>query len=357
MRTESSPLPWEWGDVTVAPGKREEVRVLVSESYSGADINIPILVWRGLEPGPTVFVSGAVHGDEIAGTGAIRNMIYERPFELARGTLILVPVVNLMGFDRHERYLPDRRDLNRCFPGSSRGSLASRLARVLFDEVVARSDLGIDLHTAATNRINYPNVRADLSIAPLADLARAFGAGLIISSKGPAGSLRQAATKSGCPTLILEAGEVGKVVPTVVELTIRGLMNCLKQMGMIEGEPVRPPFQLETDASTWVRAQKGGFLRFHAGPGEIVEKGQPLATNISLVGRKLGTIKAPRNGMIVGMTTLPAVSPGDPICHIAFPREGALARAERKADAMADDHLFNRIQAEMAGTLLINSLD
>jgi predicted deacylase len=197
---------WTWGDVIVKKGQRQEVRILVSESYSGADIRIPILVWRGHEPGPTVFVSGAVHGDEIAGTGAIRNMIYERPFELLRGTLILVPVVNLMGFERHERYLPDRRDLNRCFPGSARGSLASRLARVLFDEVVSRADFGIDLHTAGVNRINYPNVRADMDNPDLVGLVRAFGAGLTISSKGPAGSLRQAATKSGCPFSTISPG-------------------------------------------------------------------------------------------------------------------------------------------------------
>jgi predicted deacylase len=346
--------PWTWGSVTVAPGQRKEVRILVSESYSGADIKIPLLVWRGENPGPTVFVSGAVHGDEIAGTGAIRHFIYERPCELAAGTLILVPVVNLMGFERHDRYLPDRRDLNRCFPGSQRGSLASRLARVVYDQVVARSDFGIDLHTAGTNRVNYPNVRANMQIPELADLARAFGSSLIVSSAGPAGSLRQSATQGGCPTLILEAGEVGKVQPTVVEFTTLGLLNCLRHLGMIGGEPVRPPFQVETDATTWVRAQNGGFLRFHIGPGEFIEKGQPIATNISLTGRKLNRVKAPRTGIVLGMTTLPAVSPGDPICHIAFPRQRELARVERRINSMEKDDLFARIQADMACNILIS---
>lgn len=344
-----------WGGVKIAPGERREVRILASESYSGVDIKIPLLVWRGLEPGPTVFVTGAVHGDEIAGTGAIRNLIYEKPFELRAGSLILVPVVNLMGFERQERYLPDRRDLNRCFPGTTKGSLAGRLARVVFHEVVARSDFGIDLHTAATHRVNYPNVRANMDIPELAGLARAFGTSLIVSGQGPAGSLRQAATSRGCPTLILEAGEVGKVVPTVVEMTIRGLTNCLIHLGMVAGEPLRPPFQVTTDATTWVRAQNGGFLRFHAGPGEYIEKGQPIATNISLTGRRLNRIKAPRTGIVLGMTTLPAVSPGDPICHIAFPRQRELARVERTISGLDKDDLFARIQADMARGILISN--
>lgn len=343
-----------WCGVKVAPGQRKEVRILVSESYSGADIKIPVLVWRGLEPGPTVFVTGAVHGDEIAGTGSIRNLIYEKPFDLECGTLVLVPVVNLMGFERHERYLPDRRDLNRCFPGAKRGSLASRLARVLFDEVVARSDFGIDLHTAGLHRTNYPNVRANMEIPELAEMARSFGSSLIVSSAGPAGSLRQAATTRGCPTLILEAGEVWKVEPTVVEFTIRGLKNCLVHLGMIEGSFSLPPFQVETDATTWVRAQNGGFLRFHVGPGEFIEKGQPIATNISLTGQKLNKVKAPRTGIILGMTTLPSVSPGDPICHIAFPKKRELARVERTISNLDKDDLFARIQADMASNILIS---
>lgn len=345
-----------WAGVEVKPGKKKVVSILVSESYSGADIKIPVYVWRGLKPGPSVFVTGAVHGDEIAGTGSIRNLIYEKPFEIDAGTLVLVPVVNLMGFERHERYLPDRRDLNRCFPGAKRGSLASRLARVIFDEVVAKSDFGIDLHTAGIHRTNYPNVRANFEVPELACLARAFGSSLMVNSRGPSGSLRHAATSKGCPTMILEAGEVWKVEPTIVEFTIRGLKNCLIHLGMVDGKLVCPPFQVETDATTWVRAQNGGFLRFHVGPGEFVEKGQPLATNINLTGRRLNRIKAPRTGIILGMTTLPSVSPGDPIAHIAFPRQRELAMVERRISNLEDDDLFARLQADLASNILISPL-
>jgi predicted deacylase len=342
-----------WSGTVIEPGERRKVSIVISETYSGTNIGIPVYVWRGKDPGPTVFVTGAVHGDEINGTGVIRSIIVDRPFRLQRGTLIMVPVINLLGFERHERYLPDRRDLNRCFPGTRRGSLASRMARVIYDEIVGRSDFGIDLHTAALRRTNFPNVRADMTNPDLAELARAFGTELIVSSGGPVGSLRKSATRDGCPTLILEAGEVWKVEPTVVEYGILGISNCLRHLGMVEGEPVPPPYRVETDATVWVRAQNGGFLRFHVTPGDLVEKGQPLATNISLVGKRLNVVKAPRAGFVLGMTTLPSVAPGDPICHLAFPRAGDLGRMERAVERMDSDALHERVREDLARNVFV----
>lgn len=164
-----------WNETTIAPGENRDLELKIAESYSGRTIQIPIHVRRGKKDGPVVFVTAAVHGDEINGTGAVRSLILDATFELQAGALILVPVVNLLGFDRHSRYLPDRRDLNRCFPGSLKGSLASRMARIVFDEVVARSDFGIDLHTAAVRRTNFPNVRADITNAETRRFAEAFG--------------------------------------------------------------------------------------------------------------------------------------------------------------------------------------
>jgi predicted deacylase len=260
----------------------------------------------------------------------------------------MVPVINLLGFERHERYLPDRRDLNRSFPGSRRGSLAGRLARSVFDQIVSRADFGIDLHTAALRRTNFPNVRADMNNPDLADLARAFGSELIVSSQGPAGSLRRSATAAGCPTLILEAGEVWKVEPTVVEYGIRGITNCLRHLGMIDGEPSLPPYRVETDATRWIRAQFGGFLRFHVTPGDQVKKGDKLATNISLVGKRLNVIRAPRAGIVLGMITLPSVAPGDPICHLAYTKQGELARVVRAVERMDGDALHERVRDDLA---------
>lgn len=344
-----------WGDKRIEPGSRGEVRISMTESFSGSEISVPVYVWRAPEPGPTVFVSAAVHGDEINGTGAIRHIILEEPFELKRGALILVPVVNILGFERHTRYLPDRRDLNRSFPGSQRGSLASRMASVIFGEIVARADYGIDLHTGALRRTNFPNVRADMSDPVLAEFARAFGASLIVNGKGPQGSLRRSACESGCPTLILEAGEVWKVEPAVLEYAVRGVQNCLIHLGMVEGKKSEPPFRVEADATHWVRAQHGGFLQFHIAPGDIVAEGQSISTNTSLTGAEQNTVYAPREGIVLGMTTLPAVAPGDPICHIAYPKKGSLRKIEKAVDKLSSDSLHERIREDLSRNLILDS--
>lgn len=346
-------VPWQ----NVQAGDARDFTVAVGESYLGAAVRIPVHVWRGRRSGPTVLVTAAVHGDEINGTGAIRHIIMERPFELVAGTLVLVPVVNPLGFERHSRYLPDRRDLNRCFPGSEQGSLASRLARRLFDRLVRHADYGIDLHTAAVRRTNFPNVRADLSIPELAAFARSFGAALLLDAKGPQGSLRRAATRRGCPTLILEAGEVWKVEPTVVEYAVRGIRNALVGLRMVDGPRVLPPFRLEVDSTRWVRAGSGGFLRFHKGPGDLVEAGELVATSTSLTGATLDELRAPRDAVILGMTTIPSVSPGDPVCHLAFPKQGTIQRIESAMAELPSDHIHERIRRDLARSLLVDRHD
>ena len=337
-----------WTDLDVAPGAHGEGRLVVSETYAGVDIAIPFHVARGQRDGPAVFVLAAVHGDEINGTGAIRHILTERPFELQAGTLVMVPVVNLMGFERHSRYLPDRRDLNRSFPGSPTGSLASRLAHAVFTGLVKPCQYGIDLHTAAVRRTNFPNVRADMTHPRTAEFARAFGAELTVHGKGPDGSLRAAAVSQGIATLILEAGEVWKVEPTYVEHAVRGIRNCLIHLGMVAGQPEAPGYRIEVDESRWVRAEYGGFLSFHVGPGSIVAKGEPIATNTDLLGNEKNVVEAPRSGIVLGMTTIPSVAPGDPICHIAYPKQGQLKMAEAAQDALGGDHLHERTREDLA---------
>ncbi|WP_428386660.1 succinylglutamate desuccinylase/aspartoacylase family protein [Mucisphaera sp.] len=342
-----------WGDGKVGPGEKATVSLTISESYSGADVKIPMVVWRGKHDGPTVFITAAVHGDEINGTGTIRNLLRDAPFELRAGTLILVPVVNMFGFERHSRYLPDRRDLNRSFPGSTDGSLASRLAHAFFHQVVKRCDYGIDLHTAAVRRTNFPNVRANMTDSKLAAFARAFGAELIVSGQGPEGSLRHAACTSGIPTLILEAGEVWKVEPSVLTYGLNGITNCLAFLNMIDQPLRQPPYRIETDATKWVRAKRGGFLEFHVAPGDIVNEGDPLATNTSLTGEEHSQITAPRSGVVLGMTTIPSVSPGDPVYHLAFPRQGQLKRVERIIEGLSETSLHSQIREDLASGLAV----
>ena len=306
----------EWDGESIAPGESRDVLLAVGESYSSMTVQIPIHVRRGLEDGPAVLVTAALHGDEINGTGAIRRLIRDPNLRLLKGTLILVPVLNILGFERHSRYLPDRRDLNRAFRGSAKGSLASRLARQIFDELVSRADYCIDLHTAAVRRTNFPNVRGDLANPEVRRLAQAFGTEIILDGRGPKGALRREACRAGCPTIVMEGGEVWKVEPDIVESAMTGVRNTLVELGMIEAVPQRPSFQLVITKKKWMRAEFGGFLRFHIRPGEIVERRQILATNSTLLGEELGVLRAPFDGIVIGMATLPAISPGEAVCNL-----------------------------------------
>ncbi len=342
----------EWFGEKILPGESRDVTLAMSESYSSMSVPVQIHIRRAPEEGPVVFVTAALHGDEINGTGAIRQLIQDDEFCLKRGAIILVPVLNILAFDRHTRYLPDRRDLNRSFPGSESGSLASRIADTIFSEIVARCDYGIDLHTAAVRRTNYPNVRGDLGDPDVRWLAEAFGSEIIINTKGPRGSFRREACLAGCPTIIMEGGEVWKVEPSIVETTVRGIKNVFRKLDMLDGESESPPYQVVIKESKWIRAERGGFLQFHVKPGDIIEKGQPLTTNTTLLGRDHNTLHAPFNAVVIGMTSLPAISPGEPICNL-----GKLPKGYKPAELLrkrsAEDGLEQRVSEELASNVLV----
>ena len=342
----------DWQGQALAAGGRHDVTLAVGQSYSGATIQIPIHVRRALDDGPVVFVTAALHGDEINGTGAVRELIQDDNFELQRGSLILVPVLNLPAFDRHSRYLPDRRDLNRCFPGSATGSLAGRMARTIFDELVSRSDYGIDLHTAAVRRTNYPNVRGDMKDAMIADLARWFGSEIILNGKGPRGAFRREACRNHCATIIMEGGEVWKVEPAIVETAVRGVKNVLRELKMLDGDVDKPAYQVVIEKTKWIRAELGGFLQFHVNPGEIVETEQPLATNTNLLGHERNVLYAPFDAVVLGMTTLPATSPGEPVCHLGQLPSGTTAAALRRLRSR-EQGLEERVVDDLASNVLV----
>ncbi len=342
----------DWNGQMIRPGQSKDIFLAVTESYSGMTVNIPVHVRRAKEDGPVVFVTAALHGDEINGTGAIRQLVQDDALELARGSVILVPVLNILAFDRHSRYLPDRRDLNRAFPGSADGSLAARMANTVFEEIVVRSDYGIDLHTAAIRRTNYPNVRGDLSHPEIKRIAEAFGCEIIMDGKGPAKSLRREACIAGCHTIVMEAGEVFKVEPGIVEASNRGVKNVLCELDMLETAPESPEYQVVVKKSKWIRAEKGGFLEFHVKPGEVVEEGQALTTNTNLLGRDRYTVYAPYNGIVIGMTTLPAISPGDPICNLGrLPTK--IKPSELRRLRVKEHGLEERVVEELSSNLLI----
>ncbi|MDH5197550.1 MAG: succinylglutamate desuccinylase/aspartoacylase family protein [Gemmatimonadota bacterium] len=336
----------EIGGIGIPPGEHREFDLPLTETTSGGTVSVPVRVWRGAKPGPTVFVAAAVHGDEINGTGIIRTLVLRESLALEAGTLVLVPVVNILGFERHVRYLPDRRDLNRCFPGSERGSFARRFAYRFFEAIVRHCDFGIDLHSAAVRRMNFPNVRANLDDERCRDLAEAFGCELLVHGTGPVGSLRRTATEAGCPTILLEAGEVWKVEPSINEAGVQGVVNVLKHLGMVPGQPERPRFQVAVRKTKWVRARVGGFLEFHVTPGTVVQAGQPIATNTSLLGQEHNLLEAPLDGMVIGMTTLPAVAPGDPVCHLAVGADFAPALVALQQPHQAT--VYDRVREDLA---------
>ena len=341
-----------WQGVLVEPGQTRDVKLKVTERRSGSNVFLPIQVRRASLDGPVVFITGALHGDEINGTGAIHQLMIDPDFKITRGALVMVPVLNMLGFERHSRYLPDRRDLNRSFPGSRTGSLASRLADRLFGEIVGRCDFGIDLHTASVRRTNYPNVRGDLDNDQVRRLAMAFGCEVILGGAGPDGSLRRAATDRGCPTIVMEGGEVLKVEPGIVQSAVRGIKNVLRDFDMLEGEIERPRYQLVIENSKWLRASRGGFMNFHVKPGDLIESGQAIATNYDLLGSAQQTMMSPFDAVVVGMTTLPVVSPGEPICNLGQLPSGTSVRSLRRGRSQADG-LEERLVDQLSSNLIV----
>ena len=337
----------------VSPGENIDLALRIGQRAVGTPVDLPVRVVRAVEEGPTVFVSGAVHGDELNGTGIIHELMFNTEFTLLRGTLILVPVVNLYGLEAGMRYMPDRRDLNRCFPGSPKGSMASRTAHAFFDGIVKQCDYGIDLHTAAEGRTNFPNVRGDLKNRRLSDFARSFGCELMVNGAGPEGSLRRAATDAGCPTIILEAGEPNKIEPGVVELGVRGILSALSGLGMLDATFPKPAYQTRVDKSVWVRAETGGILRCHVTPGQVVEAGDPIATNLDLFGAEQNLLCSPIDGVVLGMTVSPVVQPGEPVCHVALPRKSV--STIRKALRLSSKRsLDNRLRVQLATSITVS---
>jgi len=347
----------ELGGHRVAPGQTAEIRLKVAETYTAEEVAVPVTVVRGGRRGPTLFLVASVHGDELNGVGVIRDLLNEGRWEGLVGTVIAVPVANPPAFLIQDRRLPDRRDLNRAFPGSVRGSLTARLARVLYQEVIKRSDFGIDLHTAGGERANYPQVRADLDDPRTAALAAAFGGPLVVHGRGPDRSLRRAAIAAGVPTIVYEAGSPRRLERPYIEVGKRGVLNVLVHLGMLPGERVPPPVSLEVRETHWIRARAGGILDLKVDLGQPLSRGQEISQNTNPFGRERSTLKAPHSGVAIGLTRLPLVHPGDAICHLARVPARELAawreawRAEHPAAALPEGSGATAATGAAAGIL------
>jgi len=307
------------GETVVKPGQRANISLPVADLYTSTSLSMPLQVICGRRDGPVLFVSAAIHGDELNGVEIVRRLLRLKALGSIRGTLIAVPIVNVHGFLNQSRYLPDRRDLNRSFPGSAKGSIAARLANTFFTQIVSRADYGIDLHTGAINRSNLPQIRGNLDDAKTLELANCFGVPVIINANIRDNSLRASVAELGVPVLIYEAGEALRFDEISIRAGLRGILNIMRLIGMLPAKQaakrtVKPVLARST---SWVRAPSSGIFNTKVKLGNSVSKGQRLATISDPLGRSSDVMVAPFDGIIIGRSNLPLAHEGDALFNVA----------------------------------------
>jgi len=307
------------GEFEIAPGESRQIELQVSKLYTNAPVSLPVHIFRSKKPGPVVFVSAAVHGDELNGIEIIRRLISQKNFKITCGTLIVVPMVNVYGVVTQSRYMPDRRDLNRSFPGSAKGSLAGRVAHIFMTEIIKHCDFGIDLHTGAIHRSNLPQIRADLSDVEVKELAEVFGVSVVLNSEVLEGSLRESAFASGTKVLLYEAGEALRFDELSIRAGLKGILNVLQHLKMIRKQTAKKrkvePFIANN--SSWTRANASGIVSNLVALGDHVQKNQLLAKICGPFGDILGEVLATRGGIVIGKQNIPLAQEGEAMFHIA----------------------------------------
>ncbi|MEL7060774.1 MAG: succinylglutamate desuccinylase/aspartoacylase family protein [Acidobacteriota bacterium] len=311
------------GGTKVAPGKRVRVPLPVARLFTGTDLDLTVVVLRGARPGPRVWINAAIHGDELNGIRIIRDVVRSIDPKRLSGTILAVPVVNLYGLIHSSRYLPDRRDLNRSFPGSRRGSLASRLARLFVDRVVEGSDVGIDLHTAGPGRTNLPHIRTNQDDPESWRLALAFGAPLVYRAGPPRGSLRALAAKRGVPILVYEAGEPLRFNRFAIDAGVAGVLRVLRTLEMWPSEVAEASPSVVGTETRWIRAKRSGVFNTDLDLGARVESGQEVGVITDPFPTRGTVLRAPTSGLVMGLTVNPMVHQGDALIHVAQTAEDA----------------------------------
>lgn len=328
-------VPFQLIESEIPPGTLRRVSWFPPDSFSGLSEPTPILVAHGSKPGPVLCLTAAIHGDELNGIEMVRRVVYDVDPQHLSGTLIGIPIVNLQGFRQGSRYISDRRDLNRHFPGHPRGSAASRIAHSLFSKVIRRCDALVDLHTGSFHRTNLPQVRGDLRIDAVSHLTKGFGATSVLNGGGPLGSLRRAATDIGVPAVTLEAGEPLRFQPEEVNHGVRALRSLMNHLEMVPrfrrwGEP--QPVYYE---SHWVRANEGGILVSVVKLGAAVAKGSLLGTITDPITNRRTEVRSPYDGRLLGMALNQSVIPGFAAYHIGIRRtEAELAETAELGDGV-----------------------
>lgn len=304
----------------INPGENRTLEISTANLYTQTPIKIPVHVINGKKPGPKLFVIAGIHGNEINGVEIIRRLLRSSSFKRLKGTIVAVPIVNVYGFISLSRYLPDRRDLNRSFPGSEKGSMASRLANLLIKEVINQCDYGIDLHTGAIHRSNLPHVRVNLDLESNINLAKAFNTPVILDSKIRDGSLRQACTDLGIPVLVYEGGEALRFDEFAIRAGvkgIRGIMNYLDMLSYSSRKNKKCIIPMISRSSRWIRAHDSGIIHAFKNLGETVNKGDSLGIIVDPFGTDETPIISTVDGIIIGKSNLPLANEGDALFHIA----------------------------------------
>lgn len=310
--------PITLGGRLLQPGTTSRFELPAGLLPNHTEMLIPVIIAHGTRPGPRLWLTGAVHGDELNGVEIIRRVVEKVEVTKLRGTLVCVPIVNVYGFLQHSRELPDGRDLNRSFPGSRRGSLAGRLAHLVMTEIVGKCTHGIDLHTGSNDRTNHPQVRGNLADPETLRIAKAFGAPILMNSETRGGSLRATSSKRGVPVLTYEGGEARRFDADSIRVGVRGVLGVMSEIGMLTGRASGKAKReaLRVNGSTWVRAKRGGLARFEVVPGSVVEEGQTLAVVSDPLGVEHVEIRSPLAGVVIGMAQNPVVHGGDALVHV-----------------------------------------
>jgi uncharacterized protein len=305
------------GGREVLPGERANIEIPVAPTYTHDTLSISVQVVRGKLPGPKLFVCAAIHGDEINGVEIIRRLLKNPLVEKLKGTLIAIPIVNIYGFIHHTRYLPDGRDLNRTFPGSPRGSLTGRIAHTFTTEIVANATHGIDLHTGARHRSNFPQIRANLDDPETLAITEAFGAPLAINAKIRDGSLRQCASDLGVPVILYESCEALRFDEIYIRAGEQGVINVMRHLGMLRKRRGHNKPPVVSQGTAWLRAPESGVLRVLVPLGAEISKGQVIGIIADPLGTREVDVVADHSGIVIGRTNLPLVYEGDALFHVA----------------------------------------
>lgn len=321
-----SPSPLSVGGEVVPPGETRQIEIPVARlPPTKFSLSIPVEVVHGTRSGPGLWLSGALHGDELNGVEIIRRVIEAVDPAEMKGFLLAVPIVNVFGFINGSRYLPDRRDLNRCFPGSSKGTLPARLADIFMKEIVGLCTHGIDFHTGSNHRTNLPQIRGNIRDAETRRCAEAFGAPVVIHAESRDGSLREAATRRGIHVLLFEGGEPLRFEESVIEAGVKGTLRVMRALGMLRRRVGPPGRGIAIATKTiWLRARASGLCRLQVDIGDRVERRQRLGTISDIFGEVAARVVSPRAGIVVGIARNPLIHQGEGLVHLATEFEDLL---------------------------------